>query len=163
MSSGPFVFKEWKKNEEIRFVRNDNYLLGAPYLDEFVIRQYGTLVEIQPAGQGLGAVIGVAPSLVEQFKRGNLNAMFADAAELPNYVREPGLRLYEADRAVYQYIGWNQRSERAPQLRDKRVRQALSYALDVDRAIQDLRFGQASRTIAGHPPYSWAVPAGLSQ
>src|SRR5881296_1390113 len=36
VSSGPFVFKEWRKGDQVILTKNANYWKGAPYLDEWV-------------------------------------------------------------------------------------------------------------------------------
>ena len=38
IGSGPFKFGEWKQNESITLVRNDDYFGKVPYIEEYVLR-----------------------------------------------------------------------------------------------------------------------------
>jgi peptide/nickel transport system substrate-binding protein len=66
---------------------------------------------------------------------------------------DPRLQLVESPGTDYQYIGLNMRD---PILRDRRVRQAIGYAIDRNAIIEYLRRGLATPAASILPPVSWA-------
>jgi peptide/nickel transport system substrate-binding protein len=67
--------------------------------------------------------------------------------------RDPHLQILESPGTDYSYIGINLRD---PVLRDRRVRQAISYAIDRRAIVEYLRRGLATPAIGILPPMSWA-------
>ena len=67
--------------------------------------------------------------------------------------REPQLEAVESPGTDYQYIGINMRD---PILKDLRVRQAISYAIDRKAIVDYLRRGLATQAVGILPPVSWA-------
>jgi peptide/nickel transport system substrate-binding protein len=67
--------------------------------------------------------------------------------------RDPDLQLVESPGTDYQYMGLNLRD---PLLQDRRVRQALGYAIDRHAIIEHLRRGLATPAAGLLPPVSWA-------
>ncbi|MGD2153525.1 MAG: ABC transporter substrate-binding protein [Gemmatimonadales bacterium] len=142
VGSGPFRFVEWEAGESITLDRVPDFpesLGGPPFLDRVIFRFIG-----EPAtllSEALTGAIDVNGSL------------FPHQAE--QVERTPGVRLLSYPSREYYYIGWNLRR---PQLRDARVRRALTMALDRPAIIDVLMYGYgglATGTIAPwHPMFT---------
>ena len=113
VGSGPFVFKEWVKGSEVTLTRNpDYYEEGKPYLDSvvFKIMQEGTSRDIAFRSEELDAIIVEAP----QYQNFKNDPVYADD-------------LIEVAEMFTRLIVWNPNYE---PLANRKVRQAISYAID---------------------------------
>jgi peptide/nickel transport system substrate-binding protein len=72
--------------------------------------------------------------------------------------KDPKLQSVEGPGADYQYIGVNLRD---PILKDVRVRQALSFAINRESIVDNLRRGLAVPASGMLPPMSWALAPDL--
>jgi peptide/nickel transport system substrate-binding protein len=140
VASGPFVFKQWKTNDQIVLDRNDSYFRGAPYLDGYVLK-----------------VVADVTSLAAQLKSGEINFGTIEPKDLDDIKKRDTLRVYSFQDLSYNYIGWNLKSASTPALADKRIRQALAYGLDMDAVVQDVLYGQGTRVFQHHLAASWAA------
>jgi len=122
---GPFVFRQWKSDQYIILDRFDDYWEGAPNYKRYVYRIIPDLLT-QEMEFYAGTIdsYGVQPHQVERLK------------DDPNYQSFSGLSF------GYTYIGYNMR--RQP-FNDRRVRKALSMALDVNKIIDYVLYGQGER------------------
>ncbi len=146
VGSGPFRFVRWEAGEGITFVDNPDFpesLGGPPRLDQVIFRFIG-----EPAtllSEALTGQIDVNGSLFPH-----------QAAQVE---RTPGVHLLSYPSREYYYIGWN---VRRPILSDRRVRRALTMALDRQQLIDVLIYGYgqlATGTIAPwHPMYTAIEP-----
>lgn len=148
VSSGPFLFKSWKPNDQIMLERNERFYRGAPYLDGYVLK-----------------VVGDVTSLAAQLRSGEINFGAIEPKDLDDIKKRDTLRVYSYAELSYSYIGWNLKSAGAPALADKKVRQALAYGLDMDAVVQQVLLGQGSRVFEHHIAASWASadPAALNR
>ena len=143
-SIGPFVFKEWKPGIQVSMTRNDKYYRGAPLLDEYIIKVYADQVAVKAAlltgeiSYGL-----VQPADVEELNTAG--------KEILNFHRFPGV-------SSYVFISWNQKATKAPWLADKRVRQALTFGLDVTSIVKNVLLGYGQQVFTHTPKASWAYP-----
>jgi peptide/nickel transport system substrate-binding protein len=128
IGTGPFVFKEWVKGSHVRLERNPNYWQkGQPYLDgivfKFIPDAAARTVALQ-AGEldvALGSCIPI--SAMRQFEdKSKYIINLTDG----NYL------------ATIFMVQFNVRN--AP-LNDKRVRQALAYAIDRDALLKVVHQG----------------------
>ncbi len=141
VTNGPFLFKEWRKGDQVVLVKNQSYWKAPPYLDEWVFK-----------------VVADATVLANQLKSAELNYGPIEAKDLEDIERQAHLSVAKYQQLNYTYLGWNVRSRSAPALSDKRVRQALAYGLDTDAVVKALLFGQGTKMLSHHPPVSWAFP-----
>ena len=139
--NGPFTFSEWRKGDQVILKRNEAYWDGAPYVDEYVYK-----------------VVADATVLAAQLKTGELNYGPVEPKDLADIDAQPHLKSYKWQQLNYTYIGWNVKSQTAPALQDKRVRQALAYGLDMDAVVRSILLGQGTKQVAHHVPASWASP-----
>jgi len=123
IGTGPFVFDEWKQGESISFRKNPNYWdTGKPYIDGFtayVLDPQTALVQLEA-----GAIDLVRTEAVEAIERLKQNPAF-------QVVQHPFA-------GTFYEFGVN--STQAP-YDDKRVRQALNYAIDRQRYASSIMQG----------------------
>jgi len=128
VGTGPFRLDLWEENSRIVLAANEDYFEGRPFLDR---------VEMDLATRN--------DEYVDLFRAGRLDTMAAQSdvlrdAELSRQVRRcPSLSV--------QYMGMNMRK---PGMADKRLRQALNYAIDKDQVVPT--YGGRARHLAGPLP-----------
>jgi peptide/nickel transport system substrate-binding protein len=124
VGTGPFVFQEYRQGESMRFTRNPNYWQsGRPYLDEIVVN-----------------VRADAQALVADLESGAAQLVYNTT--LQDFVRLKADPKYQAQfltpaAGMYQI----QPNVTFKPLDDKRVRQALNYALDRKRIADTVLLG----------------------
>jgi ABC-type transport system substrate-binding protein len=131
VGSGPFRFAEWRTDQYIRLVRNDDYWEGPPNFREYFMRIIPDLLTTELA-----------------LYAGTADAYAAQPQQVARLRNDP--RFHTASRLAlgYTYIGYN---ERRPLFRDARVRRALGMAIDVDQIIRYVLYGQGERTSGPFP------------
>ena len=143
-SMGPFVFKEWKPGIQVTMTRNDKYYRGAPLLDEYIIKVYADQVAVKAALLTGEVTFGsVQPADLDEVKQAG--------SEILNFFRFPGV-------SSYNFISWNLQATKAPWLADKKVRQALTYGLDINSVVKNVVLGYGQQVFAHTPKASWAYP-----
>jgi len=145
VASGPFKFKEWRKGDQIILSRNDTYFLGAPLLDEYVLKVVAD------------STVGAA-----QLKTGELTVYSIQPGDVADLSKQDSLKVYRWQNPGYTYIGWRQQSPTATFLNDKRVRQALAYGINMKDVLQAVYFGEGTQVFSHHAPVSWAAATGLN-
>jgi len=140
IGTGMFKFSEWKTGQRIVLVANDDYFEGRPKIDRYVARiipdEATMFMELNARGidfMGLNAL---------QYSRQTDDKEFTHSF---NKYRYPAF--------AYTYMGFNMSD---PRFADKRVRQAISYAIDQDSLIQGVLLGFGTRCTGPLPPESWA-------
>ncbi|RED45817.1 ABC transporter substrate-binding protein [Aestuariispira insulae] len=136
--TGAFKFAEWESNAKVVVVRNDDYWDGAPKLEAVVYRPItdaNTRVAEMLSG-GIDMMVEVPPDNV---------ATFADDATF--------LMHEQAGPHVWFLI---LNAKEGP-LADKRVRQAVNYAIDKTALVNNVLQGTAEVAAGPTPPaFSWA-------
>ena len=122
---GPYIFKKWKTDQYIILKSNRNYFEHRPYIDRYVTRvipdqavQFLELITGGIDGMGLNSYQYFYRTDIEKFKA--------------NYNK------YKYLSRGYTYIGYNLND---PLFKDKRVRKALSYAVDKNEIIKGVLLG----------------------
>ncbi len=124
VGTGPFVFQEWRQGESMTFTKNPNYWQpGRPYLDQIVVN-----------------VRKDAQSMVADLESGAADLVFQPT--LQDYTRLKGDNNYQAQlltpaAGFYQI----QPNVKFKPLDDKRVRQAINYAIDRKRIADTVLLG----------------------
>lgn len=136
IGTGPFHFTRWY-SDRIELVANQNYYLGRPYLDRVVVRLFKNhrLALANLMKGEIDAFQILDPSLYEIIKK------------------VPSFRVYSALKTFYYIIGFNLAN---PLFHDKRVRQALNYAVDKEIIIKNALKGRGVISSSTIPPCSWA-------
>ncbi|MDD5431993.1 MAG: peptide-binding protein [Candidatus Omnitrophica bacterium] len=140
IGTGPYKFKSWKSQEKIELASNRNYFEHRPYLDREIFRvipdESTIFLELQT--QGLDSA-GLTPL---QFTRQTDTPFFQK-----NY------RKFKVPSFTYIYLGFNLNN---PKFKDKRVRQALNYAVDKNEIINIVLLGLGKICTGPFVPNSWA-------
>ncbi len=141
VSSGPFKFVEWKKGQQVTMARNDTYHRGPANLDTWIYLIVGSSLDIfNKLTTGEVDVATIDPSQADQAK----SVQQLDLKSFPGF--------------SYEYIAFNLRQDHAASVffSDKRVRQAMLYALDREAMAKAIYFGYAAIADSAIPPLSWA-------
>jgi peptide/nickel transport system substrate-binding protein len=122
VGSGPFVFVEWVSGSHILVKKNPNYYLGEPYLDQIVYR-------IMPDSNVLLAAM----------EKGDVDMRYAITAEQVLILdKRPEWKVFRTPAySIFHFTINNSH----PLMSDKRVRQALTYALDKKGITQTILKG----------------------
>ncbi|WP_141430465.1 ABC transporter substrate-binding protein [Bacillus sp. 03113] len=125
VGTGPFKFQEWKRNDTITVVKNDDYWKkGLPKLDKVilkVIKDNSARLNALTKGE-VDLIDGVNPSDIEKVKSSK------------------NLQLFERPSMNIGYLGFN--VEKAP-FDNPKVRQAISHAVNKEGLIKNFYEGTA--------------------
>jgi len=123
VGSGPFKLESWTRGSHITLVANEDYYLGAPYLDKLVVR---FIPDVQVA--------------IQAFKAGELDYLPYDYmppyAELPQWETDSTVRIVKGLWIYGENLTFN--LARKP-FSDIRVRRAIAMGIDRD-AINKIAF-----------------------
>ena len=129
VGTGPFIFENWTRGEQIVLRRNPDYWGGAPTLEtvtfRFVPEDASRLVMLE-AGE-VHAIMRVPPK------------------DVPRLQGDPNIKIVKADSVRVIYIGFN---TQVPPFNDKRVRQALNYAIDKQAIVDAILEGAGAVSTA---------------
>jgi len=142
-SMGPFAFKELKPGVQTTLTRNEKYFLGAPNVDEYIVKIYADATAVKNA-----------------LATGEVTYGGVEAKDFDELTKNDQLTSYRFKSLTYDYIGWNAKAAKAPWLASKDVRQALWYGIDSDSIIKRVLFGYGSKQLAHNVPVSWAYDSG---
>ena len=125
VGTGPYVFSEWKRGEYIALIANQNYYEHPPGIKHYIYKivpdesvQFLELVSESSDGMNLTPY------------------QFFYRSDTPRFKTKINKYHYLAH--SYSYIGYNMED---PLFGDKRVRQALSYAINREEIIDAVLFG----------------------
>lgn len=137
--SGPFRVGEWSRGQYLILEPNDRYYeRGKPRVEKVVFK-----------------IIPDQTTLLSQLRGGEIDVMEAvPPAEIAPIERDhPELVVASFPTRAYNYIGWN--GAREP-FDDRRVRRALTMAIDVQTIIDNLYYGHARVCNSPFVPLVWA-------
>jgi ABC-type transport system substrate-binding protein len=134
IGTGPWKLVEWKHDDYLLFAKNASYYGGAPKTDSLRAR-----------------IIAEPSTGVAEFESGNVDVLQIPASEASDWEedesKKPLLMSTPALELVYVAIN----TTRGP-LTDVRVRQAINYAIDINRIIERLISGRGTRAAGVVPP-----------
>ncbi len=119
---GPFVFDEWKSDQFISMNVFKDYWEGPPNYKRYVMR--------------------IIPDLLTQemeFYAGTLDSYNVQPHQVKRLKADPRFQSFSGTSFGYSYIGYNMRK---PPFDDVRVRRALGMAIDVNKIIDYVLYGQ---------------------
>jgi peptide/nickel transport system substrate-binding protein len=144
VGSGPFKLVEFKPGEHIVMERFDRFFLkDLPRLDRIIIKEYK-----DPS------------SLLLAFERGEIDVHqgIGDPRDLARARKIPGVQLVDNAGPAIGPLLWLAFNTKNPKLSDKRVRQAISYAIDRKFILESLLGGlhkaSTGPIASGSPLYS---------
>ncbi len=122
---GPFVFQSWKSDQYITLKRFDNYWEGPPNYKKYLFR-----IIPDPLTQEM------------EFYAGTVDSYGVQPHQVKRLAKDRRFQSFSGTSFGYTYIGYN---VRRPPFNDRRVRMALSMAIDVDKIIKYVLYGQGER------------------
>ena len=141
LGTGPFILEDWKVEQQMVFKRNPNYFKkGLPRVDELIVR-----------------VIPDEANIVAALRTGQIHHAFIEDNKNYNLLKdEKSLTGYRSSRLGYDYL--NISANRGP-LKDVRVRQAISWAVDRSQVMRVATAGFGRLTApATAPMKQWQLP-----
>jgi peptide/nickel transport system substrate-binding protein len=142
IGSGPYIFEKWDSNQVIMLKANDQYWGGRPHLDKVVFKM---IPEPEVAFNALlkgdlDAIDRLTP--IQWMKQSNSTDFEQKFEKIKFYSRGFG------------FIGWNEIGN--PFFGDKRVRQAMTYALNRQEILDKILYGLGEICTGPFYPLSWA-------
>ena len=136
VGTGPFIFKEWRPGDQIVLDANPNYWGGKPKVDRLVFK-----------------VMPDAQAALLALKKGDVHIL-ADVSvqTIPAIKSDPNLVVVTQPGLVVSGVAM---TNDAKPFTDKRVRQALNYAVDKDALNKQLYQGLAVQLTAPLPSSQW--------
>ena len=128
---GPFAFREWKSDQYIMLDRFEDYWEGPPNYHKYGYR--------------------IIPDVLTQemeFYAGTVDSYQVQPYQVHRFQDDPRYQSFSGLSFGYTYIGYNLRRE---PFNDLRVRKALGMAIDVDKIIRYVLYGQGERITGPFP------------
>jgi ABC-type transport system substrate-binding protein len=128
---GPFAFREWKSDQYIMLHRFADYWEGPPNYHKYGYR--------------------IIPDVLTQemeFYAGTVDSYQVQPYQVQRFKDDPRYQSFSGLSFGYTYIGYNLRRE---PFNDLRVRKALGMAIDVDKIIRYVLYGQGERITGPFP------------
>ncbi|MCD6262076.1 MAG: peptide ABC transporter substrate-binding protein [Deltaproteobacteria bacterium] len=122
---GPFRFTEWKPDQYIRLDRFKDYWEAPPNYHSYIVR-----IIPDPLTQEM------------EFYAGTLDHYNVQPHQVERFKHDSRFQIFFGTSFGYTYIGYNMR--RKP-FNDRRVRTALGMAIDVNKIIKYVLYGQGER------------------
>ena len=147
VGTGPYRFKEWVTGQKIVLVSNPDYFEGRPYIDGYIMRiipDTATMF-LELRANGIDRM-GLTPL---QYTRQTENNLFKK-----NYNKFRYLSF------AYTYLGYNLTN---PLFADKRVRQAIAYAVNRKEIIDGVLLGLGKPATGPYKPGTWAYNPNVRQ
>lgn len=143
VGTGPYRFVEWKRGESITLEANAAYFRGRPHLDRVIVKFIPQLQSESSAFQtGALDMTRLSPDL---FDKARTDADFQKKAHLLEYPIR-----------AYFYLAWNLDGTN-PFFQEKKVRQAMTYALNRPGIVEKVLRGHAVLCSGPGSPGSWSL------
>lgn len=139
LGNGPFKFEKWETQNRIILSYNPQYFEGRPYLDKLIYRVIPdpTTLFMELRAQSVDWISLTPLQDLKLRQEESMNRNF---------------QLYKYLAFAYTYLGYNLRD---PLFQDKRVRQALCYAIDKKRIVKGALLGQGIPAYGPYKPDAW--------
>ena len=140
VGTGPYKFKRWISGERIDLVSNQDYFEHRPYIDRYIYRVIPdtatTFLELQ----------------MENIDWMSLTPLqYLRQTDTKNFKKN--FRKFRYPIFSYTYMAYNLKDEK---FKDKRVRQAINYAVDKDEIVKGVLLGLGNVCTGPFVPKSWA-------
>ena len=139
IGNGPYKLVEWKTQEKIVLKFNPLYYKGRPYLDYIIYR-----------------IIPDPSTAFMELQSGSVDWISLTPLQYLKIQRDPELKkhfkIYKYPTFSFTYLGYNLKH---PFFKDKRVRQALCYAIDKKEIVEGALLGQGIPAYGPYKPGTW--------
>jgi len=141
IGTGPYKFKEWVAGQKIVLVANPDYFEGQPYIGGYITR--------------------IIPDMATMFLELRAQGIdFSDILSPLQYTRQTENNLFRKNFNKYRYLGFKYiylgYNLKNPLFTDKRVRQAISYAINKEDIISGVLLGLGKPATGPYKPGTWA-------
>ena len=140
VGTGPYRFKEWKAGEKIVLEANDAYWEGRPNIDRVIYR-----------------IIPDNATMFLELRAGSVDMMGLEPLQYTRQTDTDAFRKnynkYRYLASSYTYLGFNLN---LPLFQDKRVRQAISHAVNKQEIIDIVLLGLGQEATGPYKPGTWA-------
>jgi peptide/nickel transport system substrate-binding protein len=137
--TGPFMFKEWVKDDHLTVVANPTYFKGKPHLASYITK----IIPDQAAG-------------FAQLKTGDVDYATIQAAQMAEAKKATNFDAINFDVFNFDFMAFNLDPAKTTLFQDKNVRKALLLALDRKAIVDSQYFGYATLANTSMPNISWA-------
>jgi len=145
VGTGPFRFQEWLSGQKITLASNNAYFEQKGNIEEYTARvipdQATQFLELQALNLDLMSLTPL------QYTR---------QSETPLFTRE--FNKYKYPGLAYTYMGYNLKD---PKFQDRKVRQAIAYAVDKKQIVEGVLFGLGRAATGPYIPESWAYDSSV--
>lgn len=139
VGSGPYKLTKYSSGESVELVANEEFFGGKPSINNFILK-----------------VVNV-DSISAELSSGNIDIV--DVKELKKSevkdLENEGFVKHSISDDMYQYISFNMR---LPIFQDKKLRQAITYAIDRQSILDKIVEGRGSMINSPFIPGGWATP-----
>jgi peptide/nickel transport system substrate-binding protein len=136
VGTGPFKFESWTEGKEVVLAANPDYWGGRPRLDRVVFKV------VPEATERLNRLLDGSLHVITDFEPKFVERVFPD----------PPVEFTPIPRPRVEYLGF---STTVPPYTDRRVRQAIAHAINVERTVLFLSRGTAIPAHGPLPPGLW--------
>src|SRR5688572_10195099 len=144
IGTGPYRFVRYVLDEQVELTAYEGYWDGLP--------------------QNAGVVLRIVPDETMrglELRKGTADITVNDVSpDIAYQLQKDNLKIAQAQGVDYSYIGLNMRD---PVLKDKRVRQAIAYAVDRGAIVKYLRRDLAQPAVGVLSPVAWAFEPAVPQ
>ena len=142
VGTGPFRLEEWKRGDRLVLTANDQYWRGRPHLDRLILK-------VIPKGQ----------TQLAAYETGQLDMAGLSSEQWDQLRTDPafaaGASIFEYYARQFFYLGWNMDGSN-PFFADRRVRQAMTYALNRQGVVDSILGGHGAVAAGPFYPMSWS-------
>ena len=140
IGTGPYKLVKWITGQKLILEANPNYFEGRPCISRIVYR-----------------IIPDTSTMFMELKANNLDYMGLTPFQYARQTNSPffkeRFRKFRYPSYGYTYLGYNLR---LPMFKDRRVRQAITYAIDRKMIVDVVLLGLGRVSTGPFPPASWA-------
>ncbi|HEX6512248.1 MAG TPA: ABC transporter substrate-binding protein [Chloroflexota bacterium] len=142
VGTGLYKFVDWQRDQQVTLEANKSYFGGAPAYDRLVFR-----------------IVPEPSTRVAELLAGNVQVINFPPVQQLDQIASSGSAAAPSSKGtqIYHVI---LRTDRKP-FDDKRVRQALNYAVDVEAIMKQLYAGRATRLAGPIPPHAFGYDPDL--
>ena len=140
VGTGPYRFKEWTAGQKITLVANPDYFEGRPFIGRYIYR-----------------IIPDLSTMYMELKAGGVDLMEISPVQYQRQTDNPGFKSlfnrYRYPSFTFIYLGYNLRH---PLFSDRRVRQAITSAINKDEIVNGVILGMGQVAHGPFKPGTWA-------
>jgi peptide/nickel transport system substrate-binding protein len=133
---GPYKYKDWIRNDKYVVERNPDYYkgkaVGAPFFDQYVIKQFGN-----------------STTMLAALEAGDITEAGIEASKVSRFKSLKNIDVYTIPSGGYTLITYNLRKNSWEGMKNKSVRQALSMSIGKEKIVDKIYYG------FGEPAFSF--------